>query len=80
MSKSNHGGPGRGQGRHALSEIETVRKTATLPADVFEYLKNLGGGNYSKGCRIAADFHKRMKNTNRDGSQKARRVVKALGG
>jgi len=50
--------PKRTQGRPKLSAVKTVRKTATIPEDVFLYLKNLGKRNYSRGIRVAVEFHK----------------------
>jgi len=52
------GGPGRGQGRHKLSEDNTVEATITLPESYKEYLKALGDGVVSKGVRLLVEHHK----------------------
>lgn len=76
-TKNEWGGRRNNQtGRPKLGGSGTVRATGTITLEVYEYLKKLGGGNYSKGCRIAAEFHRRMTSTNRDRGQKARRVGK----
>lgn len=46
-----HGGAGRGQGRHSLSDEPTESSRITMPASYWEYIRDLGGGNASKGIR-----------------------------
>lgn len=55
------GGPGRGQGRHKLTENEpTTRKTSTAPKSYHDYVVKLGGGDFSKGFRELVDYHRKL--------------------
>lgn len=61
--KTTHGGPDRNQGRRFLDNSKpgqgqyATRHTITIPTELVEYLLQLGGGNLSKGARVAAEYH-----------------------
>lgn len=62
------GGPGRGQGRRHINgnppgEGEYLKpRTVRIPAELVEYLTNLGGGNLSAGVRLAGEYHRTHQN------------------
>lgn len=46
-----HGGAGRGQGRHPLSDEPTESSRITMPASYWQLVRELGDGNASLGIR-----------------------------
>ena len=46
-----HGGFRPGAGRKRLSPDGVEKRSISLPPDMWEYVKELGGGNYSAGVR-----------------------------
>ena len=46
-----HGGYRAGAGRKRLAPDGVEKRSVSLPADMWEYVKELGEGNYSAGVR-----------------------------
>jgi len=46
-----HGGYRAGAGRKRLAPDGVEKRSVSLPADMWEYVKELGGGNHSAGIR-----------------------------
>lgn len=55
LKEDARGGAGRGQGRKPVAEGGTRRINVSLDKETSEKLLLIGGGNLSKGIRIAAE-------------------------
>ena len=55
MSKSNHGGPRKGAGRHRVEGTRPEMKSVKLSKEHWEKACAIGNGNMAEGLRRALD-------------------------
>jgi hypothetical protein len=60
MTTNTHGGARIGAGRKRLAPDGVEKRTVSLPADMWELVKELGDGNYSAGVRRLVELSQHL--------------------